>query len=693
MARRLARLKSFGPVGPLLPMREKPWLLVVDDAPTILKLVKDLLTPDYLVETAGSVLEAQVRLETRAFDLVLTDMVMPGLGGMDLVQHVRLHHPHIPVIVLTGYGNFQDAVQAVKLGAFDYLTKPIQGDILRHAICRALEFRRLTQVERDLEVIFQGAEALGWQALDLLTETAEAEVLASLRQESSEAGDLSQVARRFLQGAKRLVGATRSSIFLYHPGRHRFQGLAALGPAATVRANAAVELNAGVMGRVIQHRRPLLVTDVHLDQRLALLPQRYRYQSNSFMIIPLLGSRFWGVINLTDREDGASFGSRDLFLGWLLGRLFVEVLEAREPQADLDLLPVLGSLLDQHLPLGLALVDANLRVVHANPALLALVGWPGDTLTGQELLPLLKLSPAEGEMLAQALHRHLADQECREFSALSSSLQSPRPLFLSLKLAPFPSRSEAPQSLVLVEDVSEREHLRQRLLLYEHLAIMGKLSLCVAHELNNPLDGIRRYLSLALRRKEEPGEVERYLTEAQKGLHKMSLTIRSLMSSANPLKAPRATDNLWSLLQDAVKIMMFQASDQRVEVILHLPPEFRQVKVNGDLYHVFVNLIKNALQSMPEGGELRIEGGLPGEQVELTFQDTGPGLSPEELSKIFLPFYSTKEGAMGLGLGLPICRKILERYRGGLQVESAPGQGTRVRLSFSRQAAGGHRAA
>ena len=101
---------------------------------------------------------------------------------------------------------------------------------------------------------------------------------------------------------------------------------------------------------------------------------------------------------------------------------------------------------------------------------------------------------------------------------------------------------------------------------------MGKLTLCVAHELNNPLDGIRRYLSLALIKKEEPELVERYLTEAQKGLHKMSLSIKSLMFSANPFKAPpRASDKLQNLLQDAIKIMMFQASDQRVQVSFHSP--------------------------------------------------------------------------------------------------------------------------
>jgi signal transduction histidine kinase len=210
---------------------------------------------------------------------------------------------------------------------------------------------------------------------------------------------------------------------------------------------------------------------------------------------------------------------------------------------------------------------------------------------------------------------------------------------------------------------------------------MGKLTLCVAHELNNPLDGIRRYLSLAILKKEDASSVERYLTEAQKGLQKMSMSIKSLMFSANPFKSPpRASDTLLNLLQDAIKIMMFQASDQRVQIEFNPPPEFEQIVSESDLYYVFINVIKNALQAMPQGGRLEVNGILNELQMEISFQDTGPGLSSQEMDHIFQPFYSTKEGTQGLGLGLPICQKILERYDGRLVVESQPGRGTKIRL-------------
>ena len=84
------------------------------------------------------------------------------------------------------------------------------------------------------------------------------------------------------------------------------------------------------MGYVATHRRPLLVPDLRRDNHFALLDRRPSYRTNSFMVIPLTGNRFWGVINLADRQDGRPFGARDLFLGWLLGRLLVEILESRK---------------------------------------------------------------------------------------------------------------------------------------------------------------------------------------------------------------------------------------------------------------------------------------------------------------------------------------------------------------------------
>jgi PAS domain S-box-containing protein len=661
-------------------MKEQPLILLVDDDPVILELMREILrSSSYGVDVARNGRVAVERLKKTRYDLVLTDMVMPEMQGLDLLQYIRLHHPETLTIVFTGYANYQDAVAAVKLGAFDYLTKPLRAEILRHAIDRALEFRRLTQAQQDLEMVLQGAESLGWQALELVSNTPEAAVLTALREEAREVEDLREVGQRFLEASRQLVAATHGSIFLFKATLGQFCGLAAMGHNQEYRAGLKVPANSGLMGYLATHPRPLLVADLQQDSRFPMIPGREGYSSVSFILIPLLGRKFWGVINLTDREDGESFTSRDLFLGWLLGRLLVEILEARQDQQPGDQFTSPAALVQEQVPVALAVLDEDLKIVQANPALEKLLGSEGKEVAGREFFPLLGLDLQTRQELTDSFRGALAGQEHRKIS-VKALPEGQTERLLEVKMVPIPGKEGPNQGLVLMEDMSELEQLRQRLRLFEHLAIMGKLSLCVAHELNNPLDGIRRYLSLAVMKKEQPQEVERYLAEALKGLEKMASSIRSLMASASPLKTSPSRDNLQTLLQDAVKIMMFQASDQMVQVTLNPSRELQQVKIDGDLYHVFLNIIKNALQAMPQGGHLHISGVSHPQEMEIIFEDTGAGLSAQELEQIFQPFYSTKRGAQGLGLGLPICQKILERHGGRLEVTSQPGQGTKVSI-------------
>ena len=671
-------------------MKAQPMILVVDDEAAIRDLVKSILqSSGYLVDTTANGKEAMAAFETRRYHLVLTDMMMPEMGGMELVQYLRLHFPDTLVVVFTGFASYHDAVAAVKLGAFDYLTKPLQPEILRLTIARALEYQELCRSQRDLETVFQGAEALGWQVLELVSTTQEAAVLNALKEKVGQELDLKVVGQAFLGAAREIMGVTNSSIFLYDPIRGQFSGLAAQGPEAEAKMGAMITA-AGVMGYVATHRRPLLVPDLSRDSHFLDLRRSETYQTNSFMVIPLTGYKFWGVINLADRQDGKPFSSRDLFLGWLLGRLLVELLESRESLADKAPTPSLSPWISEQIPVGMAFLDDNLAMLQGNPALERLADLPHGGLAGQKIFPYLGLSNLDQETLQEAFREVIATQEPREFQSLKTSHRSKTPRYLGIKMFPLPAEQGLRRCLLLVEDITEVEQLRQRLQLYEHLAIMGKLTLCVAHELNNPLDGIRRYMSLAIMKKDQPSEVERYLTEAQKGIKKMAQSVQSLMYSSNPAKAPpRASDNLRNLLQDAIKIMIFQASDQRVKVDFHAPAEFQTMLTEADLYYVFINVIKNALQAIPQGGHLRIDGRLNENEVEISFQDTGPGLSVQELDQVFRPFYTTKGESEGLGLGLPICQKILERYQGRLVIQSQPGQGTKVRVLLPRFAPGG----
>jgi signal transduction histidine kinase len=203
------------------------------------------------------------------------------------------------------------------------------------------------------------------------------------------------------------------------------------------------------------------------------------------------------------------------------------------------------------------------------------------------------------------------------------------------------------------------------------------LSACVVHELNNPLDGVKRYISLAQMKSDHSDDVERYLTEAQKGLNKMSLAINSILNVANPSRILKSQDTLFNQLREAVKILLLQAKDQRIEIKLSTSPIFEEIYFGTDFYTVFVNLIKNALQAMSESGKLEIIGFVQDDQLEIHFKDTGPGIDEKNLNNIFKPFFTTKVQGQGLGLGLTICQKIVSRYQGTISVDSSMGQGSK----------------
>ncbi len=209
---------------------------------------------------------------------------------------------------------------------------------------------------------------------------------------------------------------------------------------------------------------------------------------------------------------------------------------------------------------------------------------------------------------------------------------------------------------------------------------MGKIILCAAHELNSTLDEIKGHLSLVQEKGNVPEEVVHHLSETMKGLHEMSLTIGSLLSYANPLKAPRTTNNLLNLLQHALGITIPLANEQKVQVSFNFPSKFSQVKIKRDLYQVFLNIIKSALKAMPQGGTLQLFGNFKPQGIEINFLYTCTGLSPHEGSQDGEMHSSTEERSMGLELD----EKILRRNGVKIYKEPQPGMGTKVRVLLSR---------
>ena len=233
-------------------------------------------------------------------------------------------------------------------------------------------------------------------------------------------------------------------------------------------------------------------------------------------------------------------------------------------------------------------------------------------------------------------------------------------------------------AILLIEDVTEKVNSQIESAKTERLAAVGKLASKVAHELNDPLDGILRYVNLTLRiiEKENLEKPKEYLAQCHKGLMRMVQIVSELLEFSRSTYIPLEHTSIEQIIEEAVKTMHFKAESLDIQIFRDYTSGLPKMK-SGNLFQVFCNLAKNALDAMPNGGELRISTyQVSHDTIAAEFRDTGTGLPAENVEVIFEPFFTTKDKGKGTGLGLAICRDIVENHHGQITAENRPEGGS-----------------
>jgi two-component system NtrC family sensor kinase len=230
-----------------------------------------------------------------------------------------------------------------------------------------------------------------------------------------------------------------------------------------------------------------------------------------------------------------------------------------------------------------------------------------------------------------------------------------------------------------------KEFTKRKIMESERLAIVGQLAANVAHELNNPLQGIVTYSSLLLEKDicDEP---------ARKNLEKISIQanrcreiIRSLLDFSRQKKPVKTLTNINALLRGCVSLVENQAQFHNIEIVKNLDETLPMIVVDpSQIERVFLNLIINAAEAMHGGGTLTLFTcfGLNEKNIEIEVKDTGHGISIENMERIFNPFFTTKEIGHGVGLGLAISYGIVKEHNGEITVESEIGHGAKFLVSL-----------
>jgi len=298
---------------------------------------------------------------------------------------------------------------------------------------------------------------------------------------------------------------------------------------------------------------------------------------------------------------------------------------------------------------------------------------------GKDLETLLDWTNTE---LLEAFRSALRERE-REFSSEVEWAKDGRRHWLGVSSSPLRDREgRAIGTTFLLNDMTEIKRLQEEMVVKGRLATLGEVSAGIAHEFRNSLGAITGFASL-LRKKTQEGDPRREVVEdivAEANL--LDSAVTQFLKFASPEPLNRSAVRLNDLLSDCSQSCAERCRQAGINLDLRLADEVGEVSLDAAMFkRALMNLLLNALESMPKGGRLTIETGLEPEGIFLEVKDTGCGIPRSSLERVFTPFFTTKE--KGAGMGLAIVQKIVVSHGGRIRLESEEGKGTAVKIHLT----------
>ena len=528
-----------------------PRILIVEDDAEMVELMHNMLSlincEVQVAYSGGEALELlhQEMEAGREIDLVLLDVMVPGMDGYEVIARIKADPElrNTAIIMTTALNSVSDKTLGLGLGADDYLTKPFDPQELLARIDAVMRIRRSEQALRRRN-----------QELSALIEINRM-VTSSL--------ELDEVLEATIRGIREILRVEAGSLVLVDEETGGLLFRKTFSPGQGWITGRTIESEKGIVGYVVRSGESRLVNDVRSDPYFAPeVDEEPGFTTAAVLCVPLhIRGRVIGAIEVINKLGGA-FTEQDR-----------ELLEA---------------------------MAASVAVAVDNAG----------------------------------LYRELADF------------------------------------------AQELERSQAQLVQAEKMAAIGRLAASIAHEINNPLQAIHNSLHLSLHRQLSEEKRLRYLEMAQSEVQRLIEIVQRMLDFYRPSRGGAAPTAINDIVENALALASKRLQHSHVRVHTRLGETLPLIPVVADqIVQVFLNIIINAAEAMPSGGDLLVETRLSddGDWLLISFQDTGPGLSAEQVANLFEPFYTTKKD--GTGLGLAISYGIAERHGGTIEVDGRPGQG------------------
>jgi PAS domain S-box-containing protein len=326
---------------------------------------------------------------------------------------------------------------------------------------------------------------------------------------------------------------------------------------------------------------------------------------------------------------------------------------------------------------GLLLFTRDSRAVMISPAAEKFLGEPAGQFLGRRVTEIFP----PGHPLHDVLH--IESDELSEVAAETELQTTEGPKRVSVSVQAIQEDGERMGALVTLRDLDSLESINTQLQVSERLAALGRITAGVAHEVKNPLNSMRLWLenlkeSLPA---ESDGASQQAVQVLDKEIDRLDAVVKRFLDFTRPMDIRLEATQLAELLKEVLEVAQPQLQKSNIQLAQLLPIDVPEVYVDrGLLKQAVLNLLLNAAEAMPSGGQLRLVLSRRGEMAEITVSDTGKGIPPENRQKIFQLFFTTRPG--GSGIGLASTFRIVQLLNGSIDFTSEVGRGTTFRIEL-----------
>ncbi|MDM8521865.1 response regulator [Desulfococcaceae bacterium HSG8] len=660
-------------------------ILVIDDEAAIRQSFADYLEDlEFMVLTAENGRIGLELLEREQPQVVLVDLRMPEADGLEVLGRGREIAPDTPKIVVSGANRIDEVVEALRLGAWDYLIKPVKDlSILGHAVDKALEKARLLRENRAYQdhleaLVHERTAELEEANTDLANINVRLHKIVESTRRLSVCADVNRFGSRLLDEFAEHMLASGGSIYMVEDKGLRL--LHALPPGHPPPFIPFPLKEGSIFRRTIDEKRTFLIRDVAREPGIE--PSGWSgYQDGSVLAFPLPNEQgdIVGVLTLHNKAL-PPFLDQDREIGAILASYSCETLRAVRAFEALHKSERQYRTLFEKTNDAIFIVERNTgRYLDANKAAAELAGRPLEEL---RRLTTRDVTPEGAERLLA-----IADSdETADLGTVTYHRPDNTHRIAKFSMVPLDSKSVIGIARDITRDLEIEDQLRQS----QKMEAIGTLAGGIAHDFNNILTGILGYAELGLMGSDPGNPVMNKLEAIRKSGERARDLVARILAFSRAEEQVASPVRVDLILREALKLLR-PAIPSTIEIQQRID---KNCTILGDptrIHQVIMNLCTNANHAMyASGGVLDLSlaivkiGGEsavplripPGGYVKLTVSDSGPGIPRENLARIFDPYFTTKEKSKGTGLGLSVVHGIVRSHGGTVTVKSKIGSGT-----------------